>query len=313
MSVPPQQPGPFGQPGPYGQQPDGFGQQPGGFGQQPGGYGQPGQPGQQPGPQPGYGQQPGYPPSGGFPPPGGPQPGYGQPGGAFPGQQPPPGYPPQQGYPGQPGGFPGQQPPFGYPGYPGGPGGPGGKNKALPWLLAGGGVVVVGVVVVLLFVFGVFGGSKGSTNTPDQLAQAVADVLNTQDNARANTLSCGGATSVTNSQDLQQMKNSQLKATVAGPAQVNGNTAKATIHLKFQYQGHTIELDGAVPMAQQGGKWCVSGNFAADNNSTKIDGQPVSGGSGNSGSSGLSGGGSTDPSAPGSLPGDGGASVPPSN
>jgi hypothetical protein len=310
MSVPPQQPGPFGQPGPYGQQPDGFGQQPGGFGQQPGGYGQPGQPGQQPGPQPGYGQQPGYPPSGGFPPPGGPQPGYGPPSGAFPGQQPPPGYPPQQGYPGQTGAFPGQQPPPGFPGYTGGPGGPGGgRNKAMPWLLAGGGVVVVGVVVVLLFVFGVFGGSKGSTNSPDQLAQAVADVLNTQDNARANTLSCGGATSVTNSQDLQQMKDAQLKATVAGPAQVNGSTAKATIHLKFQYQGHTVELDGTVPMQEQGGKWCVQGNFSADNNSMKVDGQNFTGGIPDS--SGLSGG-TDEPSVPNSLPGDG-DSVPPSN
>jgi hypothetical protein len=307
MSVPPQQPGPFGQPGPYGQQPDGFGQQPGGFGQQPGGYGQPGQPGQQPGPPPGYGQQPGYPPSGGFPPPGGQQPGYGPPPGAFPGQQPPPGYPPQQGYPG--GAFPGQQPP-GYPGYPGGPGGPGGKNKAMPWLLAGGGVVVVGVVVVLLFVFGVFGGSKGSTNSPDQLAQAVADVLTTQDTAKANTLSCDGTPSVGNSQDLQQLKNAQVKATVSGKAQINGNKATATIHLNFQSSGHTIDMDGTVSMQQQGGKWCVPNNgFAANNSSMKVDGQSFNGG----GSSGLSGGGSDTPSVPDSLPGDGGASVPPSN
>jgi hypothetical protein len=179
----------------------------------------------------------------------------------------------------------------------------------MPWLLAGGGVVVVGVVVVLLFVFGVFGGGKGSTNSPDQLAQAVADVLNTQDNARANTLSCGGATSVTNSQDLQQMKDAQLKATVAGPAQVNGSTAKATIHLKFQYQGHTVELDGTVPMQEQGGKWCVQGNFSADNNSMKVDGQNFTGGIPDS--SGLSGG-TDEPSVPNSLPGDG-DSVPPSN
>ncbi len=317
MSVPPQQPGPFGQPGPYGQQPDGFGQQPGGYGQQPGGFGQPGQPGQQPGPPPGYGQQLGYPPSGGFPAPGPQQPGYGPPAGAFPGQQPPPGYPPQ-GYPGQPGGFPGQQPPTGFPGYPGGPGGPGGKNKAMPWLLAGGGVVVVGVVVVLLFVFGVFGG-KGSTSSPDQLMRALVDAVNKQDNNAANALACSGAPSVTDNQGLQLPKNAQLKATVSGPAQVNGTKATGTVHLNFKQSGHTFDVDGTVSMQQQSGKWCIPDNgFAADTKSTKIDGltpqQFAGGGSGDSGlspslpdTSGLS------PSVPDSLPGDGGASVPPSN
>jgi hypothetical protein len=164
-------------------------------------------------------------------------------------------------------------------------------------------------VVVLLFVFGVFGGSKGSTNSPDQLAQAVADVLNTQDTTKANTLSCDGTPSVTNSQDLQQLKSSQVKATVSGSAQVTGNKATATIHLNFKSSGHTIDLDGTVSMQQQGGKWCVPNNgFAANNNSMKIDGMSQSE-FGSGGGSGSSGG----PSVPNSLPGDGGASVPPSN
>ncbi|HEX4701345.1 MAG TPA: hypothetical protein VH352_04385 [Pseudonocardiaceae bacterium] len=313
MSVPPQQPGPFGPPGPFGEQPEGFGQQPGGFGQQPG---------QQPG-QPGYGQQPGYLPPGGFPPmpPGQPQPlGYGPPSGGFPqqpGGYPPPGqpggFPPpgQPGFPGQPPGFPPGQPPVGY-GYPGGPGGPGGppaKNKALPWLLAGGGVVVVGVVVVLLFVFGVFGGS-GATSSPDQLAQAVADALNSQDTAKANAISCDGTPSVTNSQDLQQLKNSHVKATVTGNAIVTGSTAKANIHLKFQEQGHTIDLDGTVTMQQKNGKWCVPSNgFAADSKSMKIDGKNPSdfAGGGVPGSSGSSPD-SGSPSSGGSLPSGGPAS-----
>ena len=304
MSVPPQQPGPYGQqPGPYGQQPDGFGQQPGGY---------PGQPGQ-PGPPPGYGQQPGYPQTGGFPGqqpggmPGQPQPGYGPPSGGFPPQQ-PGGYPQQPGYPGQPGmpgqpGQPGQ--PFqqgGYPGFPGGPGGPT-KKKALPWLLAGGGVVVIGVVVALLFVFGVFGG-KGSTSSPDQLAAAVADVINTQNVSEAASISCNGAPSVNNSSDLQQLKNSKVKATVTGSAQVNGSKATALIHLNFQQSGHTIDANGTVTMQQQSGKWCVSGDFNLDQSSVKIDGKNPSdfAGGGDPGSSGSSG------DSGSQLPGDGGDS-----
>jgi hypothetical protein len=114
---------PPGQPGPYGQPPQGFGQpnpygQPGGpnpssggFAQpgqpQPGQYGQPGPYGQPPQGQPGqFGQPGGYDPSsGGFAQPGQPQPGqYGQPG--------PYGQPPQ-GPAGQPGQY-GQPPQQGY-------------------------------------------------------------------------------------------------------------------------------------------------------------------------------------------------------
>ena len=320
MSVPPQQPGPYGQPGPFGPPPDGFGQQQGGY---------PGQPGQQ-GPQPGYGQQPGYPQQGGYPQqqpggyPGQPGavPGQPQPGQPMPGQQPGYGPPsggfPQPGYGPPSGGFPQQgQPQFGqpggYPGYPGGPGGPGGptKNKALPWILAGGGVVVVGVVVVLLFVFGVFGGGgKGASgSSPDQLAAAVADVLNTENVQEANTLSCSGHAS--SSDDLNQLKSSgitSIHATVGQKATVTGNTAKATLHLSFKVavagQTHTGDMDGILTMQQQSGKWCVPDNgFNPDQSSVRIDGQnPNSFGQG--GGSGGSGGDSGS-NLPSGLPGDG--------
>jgi hypothetical protein len=224
------------------------------------------------------------------------QPGYGPPSGGFPGQQQP------GGFPGQPGGYPGQpfpSQPVGYAGYPGGPGGPA-KNKALPWILAGSGVVVIGVVVVLLFVFGVFGGSGGSTDSPDQLAQKVANVVSTQDEQAAAAISCNGAAAVTNNGQLQQVKGIKVQATVTGNAQVSGSTATATIHLSFQQSGHSIEMDGKLSMQQQNGKWCVPNNgFNPDNSTIKVDGQSAgsgfgSGGSGSSGSSGGSG-----------LPGDG--------
>lgn len=262
MSQPPQPPGPFGQP-PYGQQPGGpqWGQQPG----------QPG-PGDQP--QPGYGQQPGFPPTGPQPQPGWgqqtPPPGWGQPG--QPGQ-------PQPTQPGQPAwgqqpGFPGQQPGFGqqnFPGYPGAPGGPPKKNKALPWLLAGGGVVVVGVVVLLLFVFGVFG---GSSNSPDTVAQEVADALNTQDTAKAAAISCTGKADSTDSEALQALKAAHIQASVTGKAQVNGSNATATLHLNFQEAGQTVDLDAKLTMQQQSGKWCVPDNgLAPIQSSMRVNGQ----------------------------------------
>jgi hypothetical protein len=135
VTYPPQQPGPYGEqpqtppPGSY-PPPVGYPQQPGAY-PPPAGYQQPGyqQPGYQ---QPGYpeqpGQQPGYPPQG-FPPPGGPQPGGPQ----F-----------QQFQQGGPGGVPPR------------------RNKALPWLL-GVGVLVVVVVLVGGFAWpGFFHGSDKS-------------------------------------------------------------------------------------------------------------------------------------------------------
>lgn len=170
MSVPPQQPGPYGQqpggwpqsgsqPNPYGQ-PGPYGQQPGGF---PGTGGQPAQPGgpygQQPG-QPGqFGQADPYAQQGQF----GQQPGYGQ--------------------PGQPGPY-GQQPGFGQPGFPGGqpP-----KKSPLPWILGGGGVLAVILVIVLIFAFS---GGSTANSTPEEAAKSAVAALNNQDLAAMKSLTC---------------------------------------------------------------------------------------------------------------------------
>ncbi|APU20594.1 hypothetical protein [Actinoalloteichus sp. GBA129-24] len=166
MSMPPQ-PGPYGPPGGWQQQP---GPQSGGFPQQPGGYPQPGGPPsggfpqQQPGPQPGWsGQQQGW---------GGQQPGYGP-----------------------------QYDPAGS----GGPGGP--KKSPLPWILGGGGVLVVVLIVVLVLVLGDDsdggattdaggsgapgdsrsdgGGGDGSgggvSGSPEQAAQTLAEAVTNED------------------------------------------------------------------------------------------------------------------------------------
>ncbi|MCO1578720.1 hypothetical protein M8C13_23475 [Crossiella sp. SN42] len=152
MTYPPQQPGPYGQPDPHGQQP---GQQGWGQPQQPGGYPQTG--GQ---PQPGYpqtGQQPGF------------------------GQQPPPGYgqpdPQQQGWGQQPGqpqpGFgqdPYQQnPQFGGYQQQGGFGAPppSGPNKGL---IAG--IAVAAVVVVVGGIIGGIYAFSGDDPTPSNTVAA---------------------------------------------------------------------------------------------------------------------------------------------
>ncbi|MBW4717675.1 hypothetical protein [Saccharothrix obliqua] len=172
MSVPPQQPGP------YGQQPGQFGQQPGQFGGQPG-------PGQQPG---------GYPPPPpGFPQGGQPQPGYGPPPGGF--QQPGPGQP----------GQPGQQPPYGQPGqYPPGYGQPGGfgdpygaprKKSPLPWILAGGGILVIGVVLALVFTLG------GGNGTAKDAADSFATAISNKDYEKLRSLTCAE-----NQKDIDDLK-----------------------------------------------------------------------------------------------------------
>ncbi|GAB2964806.1 Rv0361 family membrane protein [Saccharothrix stipae] len=160
MSVPPQQPGPYGQqPGQFGQQPGQFGQQPG-YGQQPGGYPPPGQGFPQGGQQPGYGTPPG---------------GYGQPGQPGPGQQP---------Y-GQPGQF--NQPGYGQPGGFGDPyGAPPKKKSPLPWILGGvGALAVIGVVVVLVVVMG--GGGNG---TAKDAADSYVAAVNSRDFDKLKTLTC---------------------------------------------------------------------------------------------------------------------------
>ncbi|ASO20068.1 hypothetical protein FHR81_000250 [Actinoalloteichus hoggarensis] len=148
MSMPPQ-------PGPYGP--------PGGWQQQPGGPPSGGLPQQQPGPQQGWGA----PPPGGGPAPGGPQsgglpqqPGPGQ-GWGGPQQQ------PQQGWGGhQHQGWGGPQQPGHGPQYdPAGPGGPGGPKKSpLPWILGGGGVLVVALIVVLVILLSGDDSDGGSTD-----------------------------------------------------------------------------------------------------------------------------------------------------
>jgi hypothetical protein len=236
----------------------------------------------------------------------------------MPGQQGYPGQPGQPTQPGQPAQF-GQQP--GFPGFPG-PGGPvRQKNKALPWILGGGGVVAVGVVVLLLFVFGVFGGGSGSgsSNGPDQVAQTLVNALNSRDAGAANGIGCQAGSSPTDNQTLQEFKDAQVKATVKGKAQINGSQATAMLHFTFQDAGHTIDVDANLVMQQQKGKWCVPPNgFQPNEKSMTIDGKDPNSFAGGGAGSGSGGGDTGTPGIPGapsgvpSFPSDGSGSTLPS-
>jgi hypothetical protein len=216
-------------------------QPPGPYGQQPG-YG-----GQQP-----YGQQPGgYPQSGGYP-----QQGYPQSG-----PQPQQGYP-QQGYQQQ-----GYQQPGGYGGYPGGYGGPP-KKSPMPWILGGAGVVVVAVVVVLIIVLS--GGGSGDTTSPNGVAQAAVDAINGKNAEAANNLMCTkGSSSDVN--EISELKDVEVHASLKGDPQVNGDTATATISMDVTYKGQNINQDIELSMKKNGSDWCVQ-NIGRDSSDSSSGG-----------------------------------------
>jgi hypothetical protein len=250
MSVPPQQPGP------YGQQPGGFGQQPGQFGPQQGFGGQPG--GFPPPPQgfPQGGQQQPYgPPQGGFPPPG-------QPGAPGQGPQPygPPGQFGQPGY-GQPGGF---GDPYGAPR----------KKSALPWILGGVGVVVIAVVAVLLVTL------TGGSSPKDTAASYVALLnKNSESDADADSfrkLLCKGdqskfdelrdkAKSPAGEAGESELKDIKAQHTL-GEVTENGDkaTAKAKVaysNVPSEYKEFIKDKDYTIDMVKEDGDWKVCGMF----------------------------------------------------
>jgi hypothetical protein len=249
MSVPPQQPGPYGQqPDPQGRQPGQFGQQPG-YGQQPGGYPPPPQGFPQGGQQPDYG-----PPSGGFPP----QPPQGQPGY---GQQPygtpgPYGQPPY----GQPGGF-------GQPGAPGQPYGPPKKKSPAVW-------IVVGVVAMLLVAGGAaFVFLRGGS------AQTTADTLVTELN-KGKDMNVATLQSLNCKADAEKIK--ELPKSVPSSAgdefkditakfevtdvQESGDTATGKLKVTFtnvpeEFKEFIKDDTTTMKMIKEDGEWKVCGTF----------------------------------------------------
>jgi hypothetical protein len=189
--------------------------------------------------------------------------------------------------PGQPEPY-GQQPEFylqqlsGYPGSQGDLGGKSHRKKVLPWLIAGGGIVIGGVVVALLFVFGVFDGS--STSTPDGVLRAAAGALNKQDTTALNGLGCDGSAAANAAQDMQNLRGASPTWSVTGTTQAAGNGATGTLHLSASSQGHVFGINFTLTMNQRKGRWCVpNGGMTPEPNSETIDGKPAATATGSGG------------------------------
>jgi hypothetical protein len=179
-------------------------------------------PGQPSGPQPGWG----------------PQPGPGQTPGGYPGQG---GYPPSGGYPQQPGygqyGQTGQVGPFGQSpqyGYPGGygPPAPPPRKSPLPWLLAGGGVLVIAAAVVLILTLT----SGSDTSTPQAVAEATVSAINDRDADRLVEISCEKYKSRVQ-KDLLPTDDPDVKGVKVELVDVSQDGDKATAQIKLTRNG----------------------------------------------------------------------------
>jgi len=203
-------------------------------------------------PQPGqndpYGRQQPY----------GQQPQYGQP------QYGQPQYNQQQGSYGQP-----QQPSYG--GF-GTYGQPPRKRGPLPWILAGGGALVVAVVVVLVIVL-TSGDSAGES--PQGTADALADALNDHSISAINDLLCDDAHKI-DATDADETNGFDEISNVRVKSVDESGSDSATAVLTATVKGKDEDQD--FPLHKTDGKWCVgtpgesSGSGSSDDSSSPSTG-----------------------------------------
>ncbi|HVK21736.1 MAG TPA: hypothetical protein VM677_10295 [Actinokineospora sp.] len=183
-----------------------------------GGYPQQGYP-QQGAPQPGYQQQPGYPQQ---------QPGYPQQGG----------YQQQQFGQPQPGGYPqqqfGGQPPYGAPA----------QRSKLPWILAGAGVLVIGVVLVLVFTL-TGGGARG-------VVEDYVAAIEAHDANALNGLACDKSHPVP--QEIFEKNKDRIPTNLKIVSVVeNGDSAEAKVEMTISGKQRTEDLE----LRKKDGDWCM--------------------------------------------------------
>jgi hypothetical protein len=166
------------------------------------------------------------------------------------GQYPPPGYG-QQPY-GQPGGYP-----------PGGGYGPPRKASALPWILAGGGVVVVAVVVTLILTL-----SGSDTDSPQDVAESAVSAANDQDVDAIQELLCSDV-KADESDVTEAIRPSGLGGTELsfelGEVTESGSTATAAVTATMSGlppgapADTPTSFEAGIELRKVDGDWCVVG------------------------------------------------------
>ncbi|GLW95033.1 Rv0361 family membrane protein [Actinokineospora globicatena] len=224
-------PGQYGQSGPHAAQPPGYSANFPQSGQQ-----VPGQPGADPaaGGQFGGGQYPAQPGGGQYP-----QEQFQQqyPQGAY-GQQPAQ-FPQAGGYPQQPGGYP--QGPYGGPTY-----GPV-RRSPMPWVLAGGGLVVIGIIVTLILVL-----SGDGTGSPRGTTEAFIDAVKSRDAEAFNRLMCD-EDGKTTQKEIDEDRDVQITDTSVTNVTESGDTAVGEFSATIGGRSTKVRLQ----LKKRDDVWCV--------------------------------------------------------
>ncbi|MGH3758875.1 hypothetical protein [Actinophytocola sp.] len=140
----------------------------------------------------------------------------------------------------------------------------------MPWILAGGGAVVVAVAVVLIFVL-----TSGSSGSPQDLAESAVEALNNKDAQTLDDLACESAKS--GSVDAGDFEG-QLPGGVEikfelGSVEESGSEARADVKISFSgdlpegLPESSLNTTADLVMADESG-WCLK------------DFQPAGGGGG---------------------------------
>lgn len=138
------------------------------------------------------------------------------------------------------------------------------RRNTAAWVVLGGGLLVVGLVITLVFVLT----SGPDTDTPEGVAEAVADVFNDHDFEELSTLSCADDEDVAETVDVLTGYGSQFGATAKVDDVDTIGDDRAVAELMLTYTKIPDELSGVLEvgdkedvdlsLAEENGEWCLS-------------------------------------------------------
>lgn len=97
-------------------------------------------------------------------------------------------------------------------------------------------------------------GSSGGASTPEDLADVVVQVVETQDEDLIDQYACSSSGADQLKQELSQIAGMQVSASVED-VQESGDTAQASIEVSFSGESQSFTAE----MEKDGDNWCVSG------------------------------------------------------